>query len=198
MRSIFIVFILALLGCSGCSNGPKRITAPKLDAEEITNRALTEFDKNQDSVIDAEELKDSPSLSYSMVAIDRNENGELERDELMARFETYVKRKIGLRQQQILVKKKGRPLANVNVELVPAPLMEGLIVTAKGQTGPSGYAMLKSENAPAPAAQVGFYRAKVTSDKQKIDAKFNTETTLGVEIAPNTDGLGTEMVIELK
>ena len=198
MRPAFILFCLLPFSIVGCNNGPARVAAPRLDAEEITDLALKEFDKNSDAVIDEEELKEAPSLRYSMKALDKNENGDLERAELLERFETYVRRKIGLRQQDVLVRRKGRPVANATIELVPAPFMEGMIESAKGETGPTGHAMLKTVNQPIPAVRVGFYRAKVTSDNETFDAKFNTNTTLGFEIPPVTDGLGTESVIDLK
>ena len=35
--------------------------------------------------------------------------------------------------------------------------------------------------------QLGYYRIEVTSDNKKIPAKYNTETTLGLEVSPISD-----------
>ncbi len=197
MRQIFIIFFLGSLACIGCNNGPGRVAAPKLDAEEITDRVMQEFDKNLDSVVDSDELEEAPSLRYSLKALDKNENGDLERAEILERFNLYVQLKIGLSRKFIQFTKRGKPLTDAEVLLEPAPFMEGLIEPARGKTGPQGYALMLAENQSL-GARTGFYRVKITSAKDKVDAKYNENTELGFEIAPITDGLGTESIIDIK
>ena len=192
------IFCFLLAAALGCSDKPSRVKAPTWEPELITTKVLELFDKNSDSVIDEDELKEAPSLAYSLKPLDKNENGKLEKSELFDRFNLYVQMKTAYQQQVLQFKKKGRPLRGAKIEIVPAPFLEGIIEPAKGETDGSGHAVMQSVSMPQAVVRVGFYRVKVTSDKSKIDAKYNTDTTLGFESAPVTDGLDTNVVFDLK
>lgn len=93
---------------------------------------------------------------------------------------------------------KGRPLADAKVRLVPEPFLADLLGVAEGVTNSNGTAALKIASRTRTGAPFGYYRLEVTSDKVKIPAKYNTETTLGVELSPTIDGTEMGKVFNLK
>ena len=199
MRSILFCLCTTALLATGCNNGPKRVAAPKLDAKEITDKVMSTFDSNSDGVLDESELESAPSLAYSLKAIDTNENGQLETAEIQDRFATYVRLKIARKRFNMQIRRKGRPLPDATVEMVPAPFMEGLIAPANGVTEADGVATMDAKlSARRATVNLGFYRIKVNSDKKKIAAKYNEQTTLGVEVAPVADSMDTNVVFDLK
>ena len=160
---------------------------------------MASFDSNSDGALDEPELEAAPSLAYSMTAIDTNENGKLETAEVLERFNTYVRLKIARKRFNMQIRRKGRPLANAKVDMVPAPFMEGIIAPAAGVTAPDGMVAMDAKlSARRASVNLGFYRIKVNSEKHKIPAKFNEDTTLGIEVAPVADGMDTNIVFDLK
>ena len=170
-----------------------------MDAEVITENVMEMFDSNTDGALDESELVSAPSLAYSLKAIDTNENGKLEVEEIRERFDTYVRLKIARRRFNMQIRHKRRPLADAKVEMIPAPFMEGIIAPASGVTTEDGTVTMDAKlSARRATVNLGFYRIKVNSEKTKIPAKFNEETTLGVEVAPIADAMDANVVFELK
>ena len=51
---------------------------------------------------------------------------------------------------------------------------------------------------PTALMRVGYYRVEVTSPKVKLPAKFNSATTVGVEVSPFSDDPAASETIEIQ
>ena len=78
----------------------------------------------------------------------------------------------------------GRPLDKAEVRLVPEFFMEDMIEPATGMTRGDGTVRPSIPDQRTPMLRVGYYRVEVKSSKPPLPAKFNSQTTLGVEISP--------------
>ena len=74
--------------------------------------------------------------------------------------------------------------------LIPEDFFGGAIKPATGTSGPGGrgYLGVAPEDLPEnttslPLTQPGLYRVEITHPSVRIPAKYNTETTLGIEVA---------------
>ncbi len=83
-------------------------------------------------------------------------------------------------------------LVNVNLEITPEPFLGPGYHTCQGKTSPEGTATLFSENTPLPGAYLGLYRMQILPAEggQSLPARFNSESTLGLEIADDLAGVG--------
>ena len=80
------------------------------------------------------------------------------------------------------------------MKYVPEPFLGGAVEEATGVTDASGTAVLAIADEKLPShlkgisgVRSGFYKVEITHPDKNIPAKYNTETTLGHEIA--SDGV---------
>ena len=78
----------------------------------------------------------------------------------------------------------GQPLAGAEVRLAPEFFLEGVIEPATGTTRGDGTVRPSVPEQRTPLVRVGYYRVEVRSTKRPLPAKFNSQTTLGVELSP--------------
>lgn len=184
-----------VLFAMGCARTPSRIAAPVWDPDGVADRAMKLLDKNGDGKLSDAELEAAPGLKYCAKVLDGPENsgdgdGQLSRDEIRNRIQLYRDRKVGYNQFTCTVLYNGRPLSGAEIRLVPEPFLgEGLVEPATGQTMEDGRATLDvgAKELKMPVVRIGMYRVEVTSAQVRIPPKYNTETTLGVEVPPVTD-----------
>jgi hypothetical protein len=182
-----LLSVLVLASSFGCGLGAAREKAPSWDPVELTNKAFSLFDSNGDAELDSKELKAAPGLGSSIKAIDTNSDGKMSRSELESRFALYKSGKVALQSVTFQVLYKNRPLEEGSVRMIPEPFLEGLCEPAEGMIF-GGATTPTIVGQKLPAMRLGFYRIEVTSDAKKIPAKYNTETTLGMEVSPVSDG----------
>ena len=175
---------LLLLSLTGCSNRPVGVSIPHWDASGLASAVLEKLDKNVDAQVDQKELSDSPGLAFGARFIDENGDQKLSRDELEARFAQYGKRRIGLTPKGFLITYNGQPLAAAQVRLVPEFFLTDVIEPATGTTMREGTVYPSVSGQATPLVRLGYYRVEVNSDGVKLPAKFNTATTVGVEVSP--------------
>jgi hypothetical protein len=171
-----------LIGCS--SAGPAAVTIPKWNPEKLAATVLEQLDKNADSQIDRRELAPAPGLVFGIRFIDKNADGKLSRDELIERFARYRDSRIGLMSAGLRITYDGQPLANADVRLIPEFFLEDIIEPAMGATQGDGIVRPSVPNQRTPLLRIGYYRVEVASNKRPLPAKFNSQTTIGVEISP--------------
>jgi hypothetical protein len=187
-RVRFVLLSLALCICTGCFFGrPKRVGAPEWDPEKITDDCLALVDSDKNGSVSASELKLAPGLQYCAKQLDTNGDNQLSRDEILERFKLYVETKVGLKGYGCRVRLNGQPADGVEVRLVPEPFLADYIEPATGQASEGNVSITSPNPEGLPFARIGMYRVEITSPHVKIPAKFNTETTLGVEISPVTN-----------
>jgi hypothetical protein len=171
---------------NGCFGGQSRIPAAEWDPESMADKAMADLDKDGDGQLSEEELNAAPGLKDCLKRIDEDGNGMLSRQEVLDRIALYKEMRVGLTAFSCMVTKNKRPLANATVRLVPEPFLGGVPKVSTGTSSRSGHVQLIAEGEDVPAAAVGMFRVEITSTDTEIPAKYNTETTLGVEVAPVT------------
>lgn len=185
--SFRLLFCLTLSLSVSCGRGPSRIAAPEWDPEGMADKAMTDLDKDSDGLLSESELKSAPGLESCTKILDKDGNGQLSREEIEDRIKLYRESQTGLISFACVIKWQNKPLNGAEVKLVPEPFLGGMVEAATGKSSRDGSVFFKVPSAPVPGvAQVGMYTVEVTSSSVKIPSKYNTETTLGVEVSPVT------------
>lgn len=189
-RFVVVIGALALISSVGCFGAKESVGAPELDAPKMTDDAMALCDADGDGFITSTEVKASPALKFAMDDIDLDGDGKLSRDELKERFDIYVTTATGLKSVSLFVRrgsKNGDGLVGATVRLVPEPFMADYIEEAEGEVIDPSNGMVEIMTLPPnPGVRVGMYRVEIESDDMKVKAKYNTETTLGIEVPPIT------------
>ncbi len=181
--------LAAMAAFSGCL-GPSRVGAPEWDVEKITDGCMEQCDKDGDGLISKKELDNAPGLKYAAKQLDADGDNQLSRDEVRQRFEDYQGSKAGAVGFTCYVLVRGRPLGDAKLRLVPEPFLADYIAEAEGEvydeaTGIATAQTISDEDLLG--VRPGMYRVEITSPSFQVGAKYNTETTLGVEVAPFTN-----------
>lgn len=185
-----ILFVVA-----GCNRGPGTISPPDVDASSAAAQAVELYDRNADGQLSKDEWSASPALVAVAASYDKSGDGTLSDDEIIAGIAAWEQSGVGARTVPFVVRWNGRPLAGATVRLAPAPFLEDAVKAASGETGASGGGQLslasedRPRNAPKiPLMQPGLYHVEITHPSTKIPAKYNTQTTLGIEITSGNPG----------
>jgi hypothetical protein len=188
---LLISVVVAADALLGCSRGPTAIKVPPIKPEAAAEGALALYDKNGDGVLGADELASCPALVDALKNhIDTNNDQRLSKEELTERFAMWAHGGVGISYLVCRVTVAGRPLAGAQVKLVPESFFDGVVQPAEGTTGSSGSARLAIDKSNLPSdlqnfrgVQQGMYRVEITHENMEIPAKYNTGTTLGVEVS---------------
>ena len=189
------VFVCGAALGFGCSRGPKPIKPVNVNPGRASAQAMELYDADQDGQLDDDELRAVPGVAKYKSLYDLNGDGSVDRDEVADRLRTWKKEGLGFRQLPVMVLLDGQPLANAEVEFVPEPYLQPAVKPARGVTGSDGTADLSvaDEDVPPELAHLpitgvtgGTFKVKVTHPEKSIDAKYNTQTILGEEIAAET------------
>lgn len=182
-----IAIVLALL--AGCGRSQP---APAYSPSAASSAALEAFDKNGSGTLDADEAAKSPSLQTAFSRIDADQDGSLSKSEIADRIAAYRDSQIGLMPLQCTVTLNGVPVEGAEIKLVPEPFLTETLSTATGIAGASGMAAPQAAGSEIPAVACGLYRVEVSWKKdgqEAIPARYNAQTTLGVEVAPDVPNL---------
>jgi hypothetical protein len=122
-------------------------------------------------------------------------DGFLESGELHQGIEAWQNTGVGARPVPFRVDLNGRALAGASVRLIPAPFLGDAVKPASGESGPGGGGSLSMSaedmpsNAPKmPLVQPGLYNVEITHPTTEVPAKYNSQTTLGIEITSGNPG----------
>jgi hypothetical protein len=179
--------LVALVCLCGCSRGPARIAAPEWDPSEQASAALEALDADSDGKLQEEELAKAPGLAAGAKHIDNDGDGAVSADELRTRFEMFETAGVALRTPSFVVKYRGRPLAEADVKFIPEPFLKDVVEPAHGKSDADGSVLPTGPIAGVVGMRPGYYRVEVSSPKVNLPAKFNSATTLGVEVPLPTD-----------
>ncbi|MBN1912417.1 MAG: hypothetical protein JW818_22035 [Pirellulales bacterium] len=168
---------------SGCSRTPPRVYLPEVNASAAGEKAMELYDTNKDGRVDGAELDAVPVFKRSMKWMDTDGDNAVNAEEVTKRIVRWQELKTGRTGVSCRVTFRGRPLANAKVVFEPEPFLGENFKAAEGMTDQSGNVSLSIPNEKNPGMTPGFYKIRVTSDQVKIPPKFNTQTTLGIEIA---------------
>jgi hypothetical protein len=172
-----------LAASAGCPGGPARVRPPTIDAAAAGAKAIEMFDANKDGKLSGKELDKCPGLKDALPRVDPSGKGAVTADMIAARIRVWQELKVGRLTAGCRVLRRGQPLSGAEVNFVPEKFLGESIQTATGTTNASGSVGLGVSGQPG--VPPGFYRVEITKAGLNIPAKYNTETILGQEIAPD-------------
>lgn len=169
---------------------------PEVDPADAAAAAFEQLDKNSDGQLDDAELKAAPALASAKTRYDGDSSGTLSAAEIESGIRRWAEGQLGAVSVPFTITLDGRPLDDAQVRLIPAPFLGE---ASKGAVSEyrrgSGFLALAPEDRPAGAPNIplmmpGLYRVEITHPSAKIPARYNTATTLGIEIAQDTISAG--------
>jgi hypothetical protein len=182
--ALALVFSLAFVGC-----GSPGVPTISFSPDGAAREAMALYDTNKDGKLDAGELKKCTALAVALSELDKNGDKCIDADEIAARISFYATSGTSLRGERAFVVRSGRPINGVTVTLEPEPFMLGAIKPAMAVSDESGDVKLRTQDMPYDGVQIGFFKItasqKDANGKELLPAKFNSATTLGVEIGPH-------------
>jgi hypothetical protein len=175
----------------GCSGRPGAVATPDVDPDDAADLAFEEYDADSNGVLAADELAACPALIDAMGTYDANHDGSLGREELVAGIGSWEERGAGALALSFRVEMDRRPLGGAEVKLIPVAFLGDAVKPASGIAGDSGSGSLNiaADDRPAnlpphiPVIQPGLYRVEITHPTANVPAKYNSESTLGIEAA---------------
>src|SRR6478609_1759660 len=66
----------------GCSNRPRAVHLPSVDASDVASFAMEHYDADRNGAIDARELASCPPLATALPSYDADNNGQLSAQEI--------------------------------------------------------------------------------------------------------------------
>jgi hypothetical protein len=201
----FILVAMAFAVLIGC---PRRVPyngglRSHLDFKGIARRAIAQFDTNRDGVIQGAELDKCPELKAALDRLDPNGRGAVTAEMIAARIEAWDKSRLGRMFLECSVTHNGKPLEGALVKFVPEAFLgfDDPRWTASGKTDKDGRARISvpvsGDREDPPGVPPGFYRAEITKPRDKIPAKYNTQTILGQEVAIDAKGIEESIKFDL-
>jgi hypothetical protein len=95
----------------------------------------------------------------------------------------------------------GKPLSEAEITLVPETFMGSAVKSAKSMTDAGGACTCRIEGSQYPGIHPGIFRIMISkkdaSGKEIVPAKFNTETTLGIEARQGNSALKNGLMLNL-
>jgi hypothetical protein len=198
LHPLFAIALVTLL-IGACNYGPAAIKPPSIDPDGSAEQAMEMYDANGDGRIAADELEKAPGLKAALKRMDSNADQAVDADEIASRIRIWQGTRLGVLPLGLTVIFDGRALEGATVTLEPESFLGSDIkasIATTDEFGGSGPSVPK-EQRPDPertpsGVQLGLYRvkiSKVVGGKELIPSKFNVNTTLGQEIAPDVPEL---------
>jgi hypothetical protein len=162
------------------------LRAPAINASAAGTEAIAMFDTNKDGKIDGAELDKCPGLKAALKQVDPAGQG-VTADLITARIKAWQNSNLARMSPRCQVMHNGQPLVGADVKFVPEKFLGQNMQVASGKTDKTGMVPILSVPTKGPGdppgVAPGFYRVEITAPGMNIPAKYNTETTLGQEVA---------------
>jgi len=194
-------FLLLVTGCVGCSGAQSRLAQPGIDSGAAA-AAIERYDGDGDGMIGGEELAKVPAFKSALKRIDTDGDGKVSAAEIEDRLAVWLNSKLALTRVVAVVRQNGRPLVDAEVTFVPESFLGSEVKSAKGTTDATGTAYVKiSDHPDERGVHLGFYRVEVSKKKpdgtEAIPARYNANTEIGVEVAPDDAEIG-RLIIDMR
>jgi len=178
---------VACLGFAMGCGGSDRIAPPAYSPAEAARLALAEYDTNNDGRLDAKELARCPALKSALANIDKNKDGAIDAQEIQERLEAYQSSGVAVSTVACRVVRGEDGVQGAVVTLVPEKFHADSLKPATGVSDIRGDVELRVAGSTLPGVGCGFYRIEVSlksGDRETLPVRFNSQTTLGVEVHP--------------
>lgn len=185
--------LLMVLWGTACSDKPKRIRPPSIDAELAGAGAVELYDTDGNGALSRSELAACPGILAAFDQYDANGDSQVQPEEVTARIKNWQESRIGIIPFTCWVQLDGRPLGGATVKLIPEPFLGEAIQVASGTSEANGQVVLAILSDQLPAAQqrirgvqLGLYKVEVTHPRGLLPEKYNVHTELGCEVTPES------------
>lgn len=198
--SLAVVVCVAGLG-AGCSRFPPAPKRPHLDPARASQEAMAQYDANHDGKIDTAELAASPPLREALEMADADRDGALTAKELRERMEAWASSPTIVETQSTTVTLDGQPLAGATVTYEPEKFMGPAYQPTSALTDATGTASIPGQDPKYPGLYLGVYRVRISKKRdgqETIPARYNTQTELAKEIAPDSPSTQRLLRFDLK
>jgi hypothetical protein len=185
------------LAVAGCSRGPARTLPPEIDADAAAQQAIAMYDTNGDGSISGKELDKCPGIKDALEHYDIKHDGKITPAAIAARIREWQESKLGTTAPKVRVLLDGQPLEGATVTFEPEPFLGPHVATASGQSTNNGSVLLTIAADPQnpqserkSGAQCGLYKVRISKQvggRETLPARFNSNTELGIEIAPHSE-----------
>lgn len=187
---------------ASCSGRPGRVDPP-LYAPDTGAAAVSRYDADSDGAIAGDELDAAPGLKAAIKQVDADGDGRLTAEEIDARVQVWRNSRVAEMPVGCRVLLDGQPLLGAKLEFVPESFLGSSVKPAFATTGDGGESSLSmaAENLADqryPGVNCGWYTIRVTSDERQLPPRYNTETTLGCEIASDAAWVSESGVVLLE
>ena len=190
---VTICAFLVVLWGAGCSNKPKRIHPPSINAKSAGRAAIELYDTDGDKALSRSELVACPGIVAAFEQYDANHDSQVQPEEITARIKNWQESRIGITPFECWIRLDGRPLGGATVKLVPEPFLGNAIEVASGTSEANGQVVLSIAADRLPAAQqrirgvqLGLYKVEVSHPRVRLPEKYNGHTELGCEVTPKS------------
>jgi len=181
----FEVAVCLVCGCflclTGCSGSTKRVKQPVYSSAP-GSAAISAYDSNSDGAIAEKEFDSVPGLRASLAQVDTNGDDRITAEEIDDRVNAWKESRIGQMAAICEVTLDGKPLTNAKVVFDPESFVGSDLPSGSGTTGETGMVGI-SQSETKPGLPPGWYKIRVTSPDREIPARYNSQTTLGCEVA---------------
>ncbi len=199
-RWAIAALVLAGLVPTGCSRQPSRVHPPSIDAGSAGRAAMQQYDLNNDGKVSGEELDKAPSLRAALARLDTDGDGAVTASDVAARVRAWQESRVGRMSIVLTVLAGGQPLEGATVTLDPEEFLGTNIQPAVGVTDANGLVMptIETRGNEPPGVAPGFYLVRITKEGVNIPSMYNTDTTLGVELAQDAIELEEGITFDLR
>jgi hypothetical protein len=198
--ALFVLVAAAFMVLTGCRPRVSNHRIPLYDIEKSGQRAIAQLDSNGDGAIAGPELDKCPGLKAALDRVDPSGKGRITAEMIAARLDAWHESRLGRMRLNCTVTHNGKPLEGALVKFVPEKFLKHSFEysddpkwTAAGKTDKDGRAMISVPVSgipeDPPGVPPGFYRVEITKPGEDIPTKYNTETTLGQEVARDAKGI---------
>ena len=211
-RCRFYLMAMICLTAAGCGGSSAPKVTPAEIAPDAGEKAVKEFDTNNDGKLDYNELAKAPGLRDGLAKIKKLavfrgppptpkqlQSATITAEEINARIQEWkaqgvVRVRVPCRVYRVSKASRfaQQPIVGAEVKFVPESFLGNGLATVSGTTDAKGMVSLSQPGGgkedEAQGMSPGFYRVEITKGKE-IPAQYNTATTLGAEVA--ADGLHT-------
>lgn len=195
-RTMAWVAIACLALLSGCSDVPPDVDLPPIDADRASHIAIDHYDTDHNGVLSRQELNAAPGILAGFSRFDADGDGEICQEEIAGRIRAWQATGQSLITYTSFVEWNRRPLHAAQVKFIPEAFLADYVAPASGTTNESGMVMLdlidksplREDQQDLTGVQPGVYRVEITSDRFTLPAKYNSNTTLGIELSPDVYG----------
>ena len=200
------LILVALVAMAGCRFQLPALKPPPFDPDAAARAAMEQYDTNQDGVIHGNELQQAPSILFSIDRIDANGDDGASEEEISTMIQDkWVNAGAGVIRVQCDIRFRREPLDGATVTFEPEAFLGDVLHPATGVTRNGFAAMSVSpEHMPHPNGRgvaPGLYLvriSKIVDGEETIPAKYNTETTLGIEVAARASYMPNAVEFDLR